>query len=424
MKNKKEWMEEFLELNDREPTIEEVLEAKERGEFEYVSSEGKTEQKKTSLNEKIHMYLERVKGLTLKSSQKSIWVVSGGLLIFLSLFVFFFFKAQPHSVIREVKIDFSGYDKKGRATLSGSYQEEIDALIAKKVGYSRSDVEAVRKGREEILLSDTSKYLQFSKYYADVSVSLNQTESLSNNQKIILNVQTELKDNPIKSEKKEIKVSGLKPSREYTATDVLKKFPVQVKGYNHFGQLDYDSEYFYLENAADSQELSNGDTVSLAVAESYVSEREEEGEVLSGDNHVKITVEKLEGSPQIDNLSELLSQNDTVVRAEKKSNDYTTYTVKRAKSYFIGKNISGLGYEDKEGFSVVSVYQVVDEGKYSGKTTNYYIYGYSGLELKENKVNISALKDYNKYKDYMNYGSEDEAFDDLKSKYPSLVALD
>lgn len=360
-----------------------------------------------------------------QNKKNTIIIISGIVFIIVAIIGFVVFQNQPKSIINSVEVKFTGYDKKGTADLDGNYNQELEAVIAKKVGYSNSDVEAVKKGNDDVLLADTNKYMQFDKYYSDTDVSLDKSDHLSNNQKIKLTVHTTLKDNPIKSEVKSINVSGLKKSEEYTVEEVLKENAVKIEGYNHFGTVNYDDKIFSLEDDDSSKELSNGDTVKLKLSDHYITEQEDKGKILEGKDTVEVKVDKLETSPKISNLSELLAQNDTVVRADKESDIFGKYTVVRKNTYFIGKNIAtiGLGSAVDNGFSIVSIYQVSGDNEYEGKKTRYFIYGYSGLEMKGDKVNVSSLKDYNKYKDYDSFDSESSALDKLKSRFPSIVEM-
>lgn len=78
---------------------------------------------------------------------------------------------------------------------------------------------------------------------------------------------------------------------------------------------------------------------------------------MSGTASKTLTVADLESSPKISNLNDLLTQEDTVVRADNESStgDFgTTYTVTRMDSYFVGTNISSWGYSSSDDSDKVS----------------------------------------------------------------------
>lgn len=61
---------------------------------------------------------------------------------------------------------------------------------------------------------------------------------------------------------------------------------------------------------------------------------------------------------------------------------------------------------------------------YHKEITDYYIYGYKGLEFSGDKINISSLTQEDSYGEYQSsFSSTQEALDSLKSYYPSLVKL-
>ncbi|AFO44735.1 hypothetical protein ACE40G_09175 [Enterococcus faecalis] len=116
-----------------------------------------------------------------------------------------------------------------------------------------------------------------------------------------------------------------------------------------------------------------------------------------------------------------------MARDDNKSNSYSKYTVTREEAYFIGTNIntSWISNEnDTAGeFSVVVVYKVDTIRENTNDSTHYKIYGYSGLTLQNNQVNVSSLNSGDKYSDYLSFESKQEALDSLKVDYPSITQL-
>ncbi|QDK70184.1 hypothetical protein [Lactococcus protaetiae] len=75
---------------------------------------------------------------------------------------------------------------------------------------------------------------------------------------------------------------------------------------------------------------------------------------------------------------------------------------------------------------MISIYKIIDDSNFFGqhtKTTSYYIYGYKGLELNGDKINVASLTKDDVYDEYSSYDSIQAALDSLKSDYPSLVKL-
>ena len=340
---------------------------------------------------------------------------------------FIFVKSQPKNILNNTKVKFSGYNTLGNAMLEDEYYKEESALIAKKVGYSSSDIDAVRKGNTNVLDSDTAKYLQFEKYLEDTSVKLDKYVNLKNGDKVTVSVNTSLEDNPIKETKKTFVVKGLKKTTTFNADSLMKDHKVSASGYNHFGKLDYDSDYYEVNN---DESLSNGDKVILTINSEYIASQKEKGNLFNGKNSKEITISGLEDSAKISNLDELLKQEDAVVNSEHKDSTgffEEDYTVTRMTSYFIGKDVNGYSYEensdeDAAEFSVLTVYKI-DSKTDSGTDTEYKIYWYSGLRTSNEKVNVAALTDGQKYDTYSSYTSEKEAINDLKADYPSLVKV-
>ncbi|MBK5076254.1 zinc ribbon domain-containing protein [Lactococcus lactis] len=428
MDTEEEWKKGFHQLNDREPSVEEFLEAQANGEIESEEIEQNIKQEQSvSSTSKNNSNIFR----KLFEKNKKYFIIAGAViaLVIVVIGVFSFVNSRPKNIINEVKVDFSGYNKQGSATLSGNYKYVMESIIAKKVGYSNSDVQAVQKGNDRVLTADYTKSRQVEKYIEDTTIGLNKESDLSNGDKLILSIKTSLKDNPIKTSKKTIKVSGLKKSTTYTMNDIIKKYPIKITGYNHFGTLDYNDKIYTFSDSSDSsnfgdneKQLTNGDSIKVYLSSDYISNLSDKGQIIEGKPETMIKVSGLLDSPKISNQSDLLNQIDTVVRNYNKSDDYAKYEVTRQDSYFIGENISA---SNSSGFSIVSIYKIDDDNTLiKEKTTKYYIYGYAGLKLSGDKINIPALNEDDIYGRYENiYNSAQEALDSLKSKYPSLVKI-
>lgn len=250
-----------------------------------------------------------------------------------------------------------------------------------------------------------------------------------------LKITTTLKDNPIKEETKTYTVKNLKKATTYTIESVLKDNPVSFTGFNHFGSVKFDDDKFTVNNDNSAPtDLTNSEQIIVRLSQDYINQQKSNGKILSGTASKTLTVADLESSPKISNLNDLLTQEDTVVRADNESStgDFgTTYTVTRMDSYFVGTNISSWGYSssddsDKGEFSVVTIYKIVSHYNSDTDTkndsTSYYSNGYTGLTLNNGKVDVSDLTGNNKYKGGSS-SSEQAAVDQLKSDYSSATKL-
>jgi len=255
---------------------------------------------------------------------KKQWMISGGIigLIIIIFGVFAVINNMQKSVMNDVKVEFSGYNYQGRASLSGNYRDKISDIMNKKKDMSASDI----------------------------SVALN-------------------------------------------------------KSYG----------------------LSNGYKVTLTLSNDYIDQESSNGKVLKGAKSKAVEIAGLKDTVQPSNLNDLLNQTDSVARDDNKSSSWSTYTVICQDSYFIGKDITNSWYNDSSDtagkFSVLTIYKIDEKSDNKAEPSKYKVYGYSGLTLKDNKVDISGLSDTNKYSDYLSFNSVQEVLDSLKSHYPSISKM-
>ena len=401
---KEEWKQAFRQMNDREPSVEEFFKAKENGEFEFEETlEDKTEN------------ISKPDAVSLKQrfggKNKQYIILAGSIIFIIALIIggFSFINNRPKDIINKVEIRFSGYNKKGTATLNGNYKNEIGAIIAKKIGYSSSDVEAVRKGNDSVLTADSKRMSQFYKYMDNTNVSLDKSDNLSNGDNVVLKVNSSLKDSPIKSAKKNFRVSGLKKSNSYTVEDILKKFPIKVSGYNYYGFMEYKEGVYDTsgEDKINLHRLENGDIVKISLLDSYIKLLSERGIFLQGSKTTTIKVSNLKTSVGASNLSEVLSQIDTNVKVQF-GGDYI-----RQSTHYIGESITHF---DPNSFSIILIYKQLDSGEPS-----YFYYGYEGLKLENGKINIDSLNKENNYQSYASYDSADKALSALETSVSTLI---
>lgn len=328
---------------------------------------------------------------------KKQWLISSGIigLIIIIFGVFAVINNMQKSVMNDVKVVFSGYNHQGRASLSGNYRDKISDIMNKKKDMSASDI----------------------------SVSLNKSSGLSNGDKVTVRISSTLKKSPVKTETKTFTVSGLKKSTSYTIDSLLKS--VKFNGFNHYGNVEYDKDIFSIND--NSTKLSNGDKITLKLSENYIDQESSKGKVLKGEKTKSVEVSGLKDTAQISNLNDLLNQTDSVARDDNKSNSWSTYTVTRQDSYFVGKSIKNSWFGDSSDtageFSVLTIYKIDEKSDNKAEPSKYKVYGYSGLVLKNDKVDISSLSSDNKYSDYQNFNSVQEVLDSLKTDYPSISKI-
>ncbi|ETD04264.1 hypothetical protein N568_0108750 [Lactococcus garvieae TRF1] len=132
-------------------------------------------------DEKINIDLSKI--------TKKQWMISGEIAaLILAIFVgYTIVNNMQKSVIKDVKVEFSGYNHQGEARLAGNYDEKIADIMSKKTDMGSSDI----------------------------SVVLDKTSGLSNGDEVTVTISSELKKSPVKSETKTFTVSGLKKSTSY-----------------------------------------------------------------------------------------------------------------------------------------------------------------------------------------------------------------
>jgi len=74
-------------------------------------------------------------------------------------------------------------------------------------------------------------------------------------------------------------------------------------------------------------------------------------------------------------------------------------------------------------FSVVTIYKIDEKSDDKVQPSKYRVYGYSGLTLKNGKIDVSSLKNENQYLDYHDFNSVQEVLDSLKVSYPGISKI-
>ena len=173
--------------------------------------------------------------------------------------------------------------------------------------------------------------------------------------------------------------SNINKNSEISVKSLLKKYPVEVKGYNGYGVLSFyksidtsRKEPIQVFNVAgDFSPLKNGDKVTLKVSESYVDELKSDGLKLDKEK-IEIKVSGLKDISEIKNLNVLVKENDNVAEYNNESNSYKKYKIERQSDFI--KYITDPDSSSRGQISLVSVYKVTEVS--SGETkTEYYYYG-------------------------------------------------
>lgn len=173
--------------------------------------------------------------------------------------------------------------------------------------------------------------------------------------------------------------SNINKNNEVSVKSLLKKYPVEVKGYNGYGVLSFyksidtsrkeDIQVFNVDG--DFSPLKNGDKVTLRVSESYVDELKSDGLKLDREK-IEIKVSGLKDISEIKNLDALIKENDNVAEYNNESNSYKKYKIERQSDFI--KYITDPDSSSRGQISLVSVYKVTEVS--SGETkTEYYYYG-------------------------------------------------
>jgi hypothetical protein len=325
---------------------------------------------------------------------------------------------QSSAGVDDIQVKFSGYDTRGEADLVESSDYKLAAAVAKKVGYSSSDVDAVSKGNYDVLEADQTKYLQFEKYKDDTSVDVSKTSDLKNGQKIKVTVTTTLKDNPIKSGTKTIEVDGLKKVTYYTIDDVLKEKPITVTGANHMTQVNPKDIYSY--KGPDLTSLVNGDKLDVSLKGDYKSSLESEGKMLEkGKGKTTYTVQGLSDTFKISNLDEVKKALNN--EAEE---TLSTFNVELLEIFITGdvqgREMGGPEVVRGKGYTIYGVYKVTNPN------TGSVSYGYSGFERVKFSGDVATINTDidNLVKDWTTQDSPEVVEQELMSQHADLLKVE
>lgn len=361
---------------------------------------------------KKEIYMESMKKLFEEHKKIAIMIIAAVVALIVLFTAYRIYDAQPKKLGSIVKVEFKGYN--GDGTLDCNYEEinrEITLLSLKKARMSKEGIELFKAKDKEFyhLLQvnpDLATKYETSIMYAEmVHYKFSKTSELSNGEVITLEVSVDSKDAPVKPQKIEFKVKGLKKNTGISIKDLLKKYPVELSGYDGYGYLSFDKSVdkkaeIEVFEADDADKLKNGDKVELKVTDEYISYLRSNGKRVDK-KKIEYKVEGLKSVTDIKNLDEILPKNDDLAKSNHENSDYKTYTIERLND-FIKFTQSGSDGSSAQ-ISLVSVYKITSVTSYN-TNTDYYYYGYDAYVKKDgtldldtaNKVSSWSSKDYEK----------------------------
>lgn len=303
---------------------------------------------------------------------------------------------RPKSVANQVKVTFSGYN--GYGTLSYN-AEDVDNFIKKavykKAGFNKTQVEALISGSDAFyaqIYADpklTKKLNKATVYYEALDWSFDKMEKLKNGQKVKFTVKSSVAKSPIKAETKEFKVKGLEKMKEVKIADLLEKYPVTCKGPDGYGSLSFDTgdadrSIFEVKDGEKNDKLKNGDKVKIRVSDYYLEQLRNEGKMVDRET-AEIKVDGLKPVEKLGNLGELPAQIETLIKADHESSDWVTYTIEKMDSYLRYQSDAEYGE-----VSLVTIFKVTEDRKYSDPSVTYKKYGYTANVLSDGSLDLDT----------------------------------
>lgn len=202
---------------------------------------------------KLEEKMDKIKDFYNKNKIISIGVI-GIILIILGFYIFN--KSSQSNFFEEAKVEFSGFNKRGSATLTEKSNLAVWKKIAnyegKQAKVDSSTMKTLIKKAEYLSdltdndnfnsLSMNSSELMNVKSYIEhmnnTSVSFNHSDSLKNGQKIQLLISDSSEKPFFEKQSKKYTVSGLKKPRTISVSTIIKNIKVKSKGTNTHGYTD------------------------------------------------------------------------------------------------------------------------------------------------------------------------------------------
>lgn len=352
------------------------------------------------------------------------WLSTGLLLAGTSLLLVACGSGQQ-SIGNSIDLEFTGYNGDGVVSYENfDFYKEVYEISLRQAGINKSDAEAVAEGDAVVIArlnADTkqaTKLAQAQTLASSVTYELSEYSGLSNGDTVVLTIKTSSKESPVKDEVKEFTVEGLKEYEVVKIEDLLQQDNVRVAGFDGYGQLNVGensySEIFDIEG--ESTNLKNGDKVTVKVDEDYLSTLKAEGKTVD-ETSVEYEIKELSPLESITNLKDLQAKIDTLAKSKNENSSSSTYTLEKQKDYI------GYTYGYDEGTSgkvtLVTVYKITADYKYSDTTVNYRSYGYTAYIKKDGSLDLETANEY--------YGTSSQDYEYLisnleASNYKEYVA--
>lgn len=356
--------------------------------------------------------------MTIFTDKKKVGVLA---IAVIAIFAIFTVMNGPKSVISDVKVTFSGYDERGKATYNEvEVKAKIAQIIAEKNGIKISDVSNITSLWNDLLKNVASGNIEYYKkisaieqQYSSVVITLDKTSNLTNGDIVTVTIKTG-NNSPIKSETKTFTVSGLKPVAKVDIQTILEENTVTSIGYNGYGTLKYDSDIYTVKDSG-VKNLQNGQKISVQVKDAYIKKLLNEGKVFDGDTVTMVEVEGLTELKTIKNIADVYSKVLDLAKSKyaNTAGSSYTYTIEKKNDFMKYTTSSNKGY-----ITPVSVYKVSEKSSRDGgdKIEEYYvIVGYSNLEIFDNSIILADIQNKT-YSHYSKYSDEDSANAYLKSQ--------
>lgn len=377
-----------------------------------------------------------------KNKKLKMWLIFGAVAVVAIVSVYFIFFANKElDVSEEIEPKFSGYSERGSLSYdSDKVTESITEYLLKEEGFKQDVIDGLIREDDNVIYSVlnnpdlSAKVSKVENNIDGITFGFDKSSDLKNGDKVVFSLEKSSEEIPVKEFKKEFTVKGLKESKHITLDEIIKENPLTFEGFNGAGELKSvsieNSDTPLFDTPEGNKGLSNGDKVKIKVNESYISQLEEEGTILDGENETTVTVSNLKDFSSISNIDEILSLIDDVAKSENKDKKYEyanitiTHNLERVGSYISQSN---KGEEGELYFNIVSIYKVdvatTKEGKDESET-HYAIYGYSGVPYVNEKLSSNDLQKYSGFEFGGDYKDEASAVSAIKASNSNFSELD
>lgn len=366
--------------------------------------------------------------------QKFKWFLIGGfiLLIIAILAITFFVKNHKVSVEDDVKVSFNGYENSGTAEITeDSYDKVINKLYVRALKQSDFKNKEILKMIEDNNLDDINEdnlnydeqqqMRHASKIMDNVDFDIHNNEDLSNGDKVQVQLKINKgasKDFKLKAKEftKEFKTHGLKKPKELSAKDLIESLNPEFTGVNGSGSINLVSKKTpknlsdlslsnYDFTVPNNGKLKNGDEVKLEIPQDLVDAiNKSDSNTFTGKKSYTVKVKDLAELNKLENITEILDRNNTLIKEEYNSSKYTKYKTENLDNYYkvdYGTSTDSYFEDDEEDTSekvspiskaepttvtLVTAVKVTRTSEYSDPDVTYTYKGYKNYKLENNRL--------------------------------------